>query len=66
VEHPLAVAGWRFVLFLDRGSPHTARASRRLARGLGIELRLLPTACPEQNPLREVEVRQGPGAGRRQ
>jgi transposase len=43
--------GWRIVLFLDRGSPHTARASRALARGLGVELRFLPTACPELNPL---------------
>jgi hypothetical protein len=43
--------GWHIVLFVDRGSPHTARASRALARGLGIELRFLPTACPELNPL---------------
>jgi hypothetical protein len=43
--------GWNLVLFLDRGSPHTARASRALAKSLGIELRFLPTACPELNPL---------------
>ena len=43
--------GWNLVLFLDRGSPHTAKASRALARELGVELRLLPTACPELNPL---------------
>ncbi len=43
--------GWRIVLFVDRGSPHTARRSRALAAELGIELRLLPTACPELNPL---------------
>ena len=43
--------GWRVVLFVDRGSPHTARASRALAEALGIELRFLPTACPELNPL---------------
>jgi hypothetical protein len=43
--------GWHIVLFVDRGSPHTAKASRALARGLGIEVRLLPTACPELNPL---------------
>lgn len=43
--------GWRIVLFLDRGSPHTAGASRQLARRLGIELRWLPTACPELNPV---------------
>jgi hypothetical protein len=43
--------GWRIVLFVDRGSPHMARGSRQLARELGIELRFLPTACPELNPL---------------
>lgn len=43
--------GWRVVLFVDRGSPHTATASRALAEELGIELRFLPTACPELNPL---------------
>jgi hypothetical protein len=43
--------GWHIVLYLDRGSPHTAKASRALAKELGIELRLLPTACPELNPL---------------
>jgi transposase len=43
--------GWNIVLFLDRGSPHTARASRALARELGVELRFLPAACPELNPV---------------
>ncbi len=43
--------GWRIVLFLDRGSPHTARGSRPLAKARGIELRFLPTACPELNPV---------------
>jgi transposase len=43
--------GWRIVLFLDRGSPHTAGASRQLAHSLGIALRWLPTACPELNPV---------------
>jgi transposase len=43
--------GWRIVLFLDRGSPHTAIKSRALAKALGIALRFLPTACPELNPL---------------
>jgi transposase len=42
--------GWNLVLFLDRGSPHTAKASRALAAELGVELRWLPTACPELNP----------------
>jgi transposase len=53
--------GWNLVLFLDRGGPHTARASRTLARQLGVELRFLPTACPELNPLeglwREIKGR---------
>jgi hypothetical protein len=53
--------GWNIVLFVDRGSPHTAKASRALARRLGIEVRLLPTACPELNPLeglwREIKGR---------
>lgn len=53
--------GWNIVLFLDRGSPHTARASRALARRLGIEVRFLPTACPELNPVeglwREIKGR---------
>src|SRR4029077_1150054 len=39
------------VLFVDRGSPHTARRSRELAAELGVELRFLPTACPELNPV---------------
>ena len=43
--------GWNIVLFLDRGSPHTAKASRALAKALGVELRFLPTACPELNPV---------------
>ena len=43
--------GWHVVLFVDRGSPHTAQGSRALAEALGIELRFLPTACPELNPL---------------
>lgn len=43
--------GWNIVLFLDRGSPHTARASRALAAELGVEVRFLPTACPELNPV---------------
>ena len=43
--------GWNIVLFLDRGSPHTAKRSRKLAQELGIELRWLPVACPELNPM---------------
>jgi hypothetical protein len=41
--------GWHIVLFVDRGSPHTAKASRVLATALGIETRWLPTATPELN-----------------
>jgi hypothetical protein len=52
LRHVRAVwRGWNVVLFLDRGSPHTATASKELASELGIELRFLPTACPELNPL---------------
>ena len=43
--------GWNIVLFLDRGSPHTAKASRARAADLGVEVRFLPTACPEPNPV---------------
>jgi hypothetical protein len=41
--------GWHIVLFVDRHGAHTAISSRRLAKVLGIELRWLPTACPELN-----------------
>lgn len=41
--------GWHLILFEDRGSPHTAEESLELAATLGIEVRLLPTACPELN-----------------
>ena len=43
--------GWHMVLFPDRGSPHTAEASRALAADLGVGLRFLPTACPERTPV---------------
>jgi hypothetical protein len=43
--------GWRIVLFEDRGSPHTAKASRELASELNIQLRLLPRATPELNAM---------------
>jgi DDE superfamily endonuclease len=39
--------GWHLVLLIDRGSPHTAKASRVLATAVGIEVRWLPTAPPE-------------------
>lgn len=43
--------GWHIVLFLDRGSPHKAKGSMSLASELGIEMRWLPVACPELNPV---------------
>lgn len=43
--------GWQIVLFVDKHSAHRARASRRLARQLGITIRWLPKACPELNPV---------------
>ena len=41
--------GWQIVLFLDRHGAHVAPSTRRLAKTLQIELRFLPTACPELN-----------------
>ncbi len=43
--------GWKIVLFLDRLSAQWAGSSRQLARQLAIELRWLPKACPELNPV---------------
>lgn len=43
--------GWHIVLFLDKISAQRAARSRRLAKDLGIQLRYLPTACPELNPV---------------
>jgi hypothetical protein len=43
--------GWHIVLFLDKISAQRADRSRRLAKDLGIQLRYLPTACPELNPV---------------
>lgn len=43
--------GWRIIVFLDKGTPHTAKRSRALAHSLSIEERWLPTACPELNPV---------------
>lgn len=43
--------GWHLVMFLDRGSIHKAKKSVELARELKIELRWLPVACPELNPM---------------
>lgn len=44
-------SGWDIVLFEDRGSPHTAAASRRHAKTLGIAVRFLPRATPELNAM---------------
>lgn len=41
--------GWKIVLFLDRHPAQRANHSRQLADQLGIQLRWLPTACPELN-----------------
>jgi hypothetical protein len=46
--------GWRIVLFLDRGSPHKAKRTRALAKAMNIEMRFLPTACPELNPMEGI------------
>jgi len=43
--------GWHIVLFLDKISAQRANRSRQLAKDLGIQLRWLPTACPELNPV---------------
>jgi transposase len=46
--------GWHIILFEDRGSPHTAEESVELAENLGIELRFLPRAAPELNPMDQL------------
>jgi DDE superfamily endonuclease len=46
--------GWHLVLFQDRGSPHTADESVRLAAALGIEVRWLPKATPELNAMDQL------------
>ena len=43
--------GWRIVLFEDRGTPHTAHASRAFAKQRCIQLRFLPVATPELNAM---------------
>ena len=43
--------GWNIVLFEDRASQHKAPRSLRLAKQLGIEVRLLPKATPELNAM---------------
>lgn len=46
--------GWRVILFEDKGSPHTAGESLRLAGELGLQLRFLPTATPELNAVDQL------------
>jgi transposase len=46
--------GWHIILFEDRGSPHTAEESMEFAATLGIQVRLLPRACPELNPMDQL------------
>ncbi len=46
--------GWHIVLFEDRGSPHIAEDSLDLAKGLDIEIRLLPKATPELNAMDQL------------
>ena len=41
-------------LLLDHDSSHTALASRRLARALGIHLWWLPKQCPQLNPVEHL------------
>lgn len=43
--------GWHVVMFLDKHSAQWAPSSRRFAKDIGIELRFLPTATPELNPV---------------
>jgi transposase len=43
--------GWQIILFEDRGTPHTAEESLSLAKTLGMQVRLLPRACPELNAM---------------
>jgi DDE superfamily endonuclease len=43
--------GWQIILFEDRGTPHTAEDSSELAKEIGIEVRLLPTATPKLNAM---------------
>lgn len=46
--------GWHLIVFEDRGSPHTAAATRALASKLHIELRFLPKATPELNAMDQL------------
>jgi len=43
--------GWHVAMILDEESSHTARASRRLAEELNMELLWLPKRSPHLNPM---------------
>jgi transposase len=43
--------GWHIVLFEDRGAPHKAGASLKLAAKLKVQVRLLPRSTPELNAM---------------
>jgi transposase len=43
--------GWQMSLILDEDSSHTAKASQREARLLGVRLVWLPVRCPELNAM---------------
>jgi hypothetical protein len=45
---------WNIILFEDRGSPHMAEDSLELAVSLGIQVRLLPVACPKLNAMDHI------------
>lgn len=46
--------GRHVALFLDEDSSHTALASQKCARNLGIELCWLPLRSPEHNPVESL------------
>jgi transposase len=46
--------GWQVILFEDRGSPHTAGESLKLAEDMRLHLRFLPTATPELNAVDQL------------
>jgi len=46
--------GWQIILFIDQAPWHIPRACRQEANRVGIELRWLPVACPELNPMDDL------------
>lgn len=43
--------GWNIILFEDQGTPHKSEDSIEFAASLGIQVRLLPVACPKLNAM---------------